>query len=69
MPTMMEHPIHGRHSASAGEMPRMLENGWTVMAPKVKPVEPQESLAVSEVATVKPVEPRQKRAYIRRQGT
>lgn len=65
MPTMMEHPIHGRHSASAGEMPRMLENGWTVMPPKNAAIVD----APPKQVEVTPQEPRQKRKYTRRQGT
>jgi hypothetical protein len=30
MITWMEHPEHGRHPATGGEVEHLLQNGWTV---------------------------------------
>lgn len=58
MPTMMQHPKHGRHPATGHEIENMKANGWTVCPPKVAataPEAPQETLAPVAVETVAPV--------------
>jgi hypothetical protein len=66
MITMMEHPKHGRHPAQGHEIEPMKAHGWTVRAPKV--AVPPDPASEPEVVPASPEQPRQKRAYNRKQG-